>query len=99
MSTNTAHYQMFINGKHVDSEESDGIYDPATETLYATVARGSTHDVDTAVAAARAVPTRGGATGGWGTGLTRAGRRGQGPPLFACPVLTIAHARACRRGT
>ena len=54
MSTNTAHYQMFINGKHVDSEESDGIYDPATETLYATVARGSTHDVDTAVAAARA---------------------------------------------
>ena len=45
---------MFINGKHVDSEESDGIYDPATETLYATIARGSAHDVDAAVAAARA---------------------------------------------
>ena len=54
MSTDTKHYQMFINGKHVDSAESDGIYDPATESLYATIARGGIEDADSAVAAARA---------------------------------------------
>ncbi len=54
MTTETKHYQMFINGKHVDSAKSDGIYDPATEALYATIARGTVADADTAVAAARA---------------------------------------------
>lgn len=54
MSTDTEHYQMFINGKHVDAAESDGIYDPATEQLYATIARGTVEDADAAVAAARA---------------------------------------------
>ena len=54
MSNDVKHYQMFINGKHVDSEESDGIYDPATEALYATIARGTVADADAAVAAARA---------------------------------------------
>ncbi len=54
MTSETKHHQMFINGKHVDSAASDGIYDPATEALYATVARGTVEDADTAVAAARA---------------------------------------------
>ena len=54
MTTETKHYQMFINGKHVDAAESDGIYDPATEQLYATIARGTGEDADAAVAAARA---------------------------------------------
>ncbi len=54
MTTDTKHYQMFINGKHVDAAESDGIYDPATEQLYATIARGTVEDADAAVAAARA---------------------------------------------
>lgn len=54
MTTETKHYRMFINGTHVDSAKSDGIFDPATETLYATIARGTVADADAAVAAARA---------------------------------------------
>src|SRR6516225_6375746 len=53
VSTDIKHYQMFINGKHVDSDESDEIRDPATEELYATVARGTTAHADAEVAAAR----------------------------------------------
>ncbi|MBI3217031.1 MAG: aldehyde dehydrogenase [Mycobacterium sp.] len=45
---------MFINGKPVDSAESDEIRDPATEAVYATMARGSAEHVDAAVSAARA---------------------------------------------
>jgi acyl-CoA reductase-like NAD-dependent aldehyde dehydrogenase len=44
---------MFINGKHVDSEEFDEIRDPATEDVYATIARGTVEHADAAVAAAR----------------------------------------------
>lgn len=54
MTTDTPHYQMFINGKPVDSAESDEIRDPATEAVYATMARGSAEHVDAAVSAARA---------------------------------------------
>ncbi|OOK81882.1 hypothetical protein BZL30_1050 [Mycobacterium kansasii] len=39
MATDIKHYQMFINGKHVDSDEMDQIRDPATEEVYATIAR------------------------------------------------------------
>jgi aldehyde dehydrogenase (NAD+) len=46
---------MFINGKHVDSDESDEIRDPATEEVYATIARGTAEHADAAVAAARGV--------------------------------------------
>jgi acyl-CoA reductase-like NAD-dependent aldehyde dehydrogenase len=44
---------MFINGKHVDSDEFDEIRDPATEDLYATIARGTVEHADAAIAAAR----------------------------------------------
>src|SRR5262245_22418254 len=44
---------MFINGKHVDSQEFDEIRDPATEDVYATIARGTVEHADAAVAAAR----------------------------------------------
>jgi acyl-CoA reductase-like NAD-dependent aldehyde dehydrogenase len=47
------HYAMFINGKHVDSDEIDEIPDPATEELAATIARGGVEQADQAVAAAR----------------------------------------------
>lgn len=51
---NIKHYQMLINGKHVDADERDEILDPATEELYATIARGTVEHADAAVAAARA---------------------------------------------
>lgn len=54
MATDIKHYQMFINGKHVDSDEMDQIRDPATEEVYATIARGTAAHADAAVAAARA---------------------------------------------
>lgn len=54
MAKDIKHFQMFINGKHVDSEVVDEICDPATEEVYATIARGTADDADAAVAAARA---------------------------------------------
>lgn len=51
---NIKHYQMLIDGKHVDADEMDEIIDPATEELYATIARGTVEHADAAVAAARA---------------------------------------------
>jgi aldehyde dehydrogenase (NAD+) len=54
VATDIKHYQMFINGKHVDSDESDQIRDPATEEVHATIARGTADHADAAVAAARA---------------------------------------------
>ncbi|MEE3066773.1 MAG: aldehyde dehydrogenase family protein [Actinomycetota bacterium] len=45
---------MFIDGEHVDAAERDEIRDPATEEIYATIARGTAADADAAVAAARA---------------------------------------------
>lgn len=51
---NIKHYQMLIDGKHVDADEMDEILDPATEELYATIARGTVGHADAAVAAARA---------------------------------------------
>jgi acyl-CoA reductase-like NAD-dependent aldehyde dehydrogenase len=55
MATDVKHHQMFINGKHVDSDEMDEIRDPATEeVVYATIARGTAEHADAAVAAARA---------------------------------------------
>lgn len=54
MATDIKHYQMFINGKHVDSDEMDEIRDPATEEVHATIARGTAAHADAAVAAARA---------------------------------------------
>ncbi|WP_236984540.1 MULTISPECIES: aldehyde dehydrogenase family protein [Mycobacterium] len=44
---------MFINGKHVDSDDVDDICDPATEEVAATIARGTPEHVDAAVQAAR----------------------------------------------
>jgi len=52
--TDTPHFQMFINGEHVDSPDAYEIRDPSTEDLYATIARGHNADADAAVAAARA---------------------------------------------
>ena len=37
MATDIKHYQMFINGKHVDSAESDEIRDPATGKVLKTL--------------------------------------------------------------
>ena len=54
MTKDIAHFHMFINGKHVDSDEVDEIRDPATEEVYATIARGTVEHADAAVAAARA---------------------------------------------
>lgn len=53
MATDVKHYHMFIDGKHVNADEFDEIRDPATENLYATVARGTVAHADLAVAAAR----------------------------------------------
>src|SRR5437764_3134776 len=47
------HYQMFINGEHVDASEIDEIRSPATEEIVATIARGGVDHADAAVAAAR----------------------------------------------
>lgn len=48
----TRHYLMYIDGQWIDSEDRYEIRSPATEELVATVAKGSTTHVDTAVAAA-----------------------------------------------
>ncbi|GAA4761100.1 aldehyde dehydrogenase family protein [Nocardioides endophyticus] len=54
-SDNTAvpHYQMFIDGRWVDSAERYEIINPATEEIVATAAKGDVSHADTAVAAAR----------------------------------------------
>lgn len=40
MAADIKHYAMFINGKHVESADVDGICDPATEEVVPTIARG-----------------------------------------------------------
>jgi acyl-CoA reductase-like NAD-dependent aldehyde dehydrogenase len=52
--TTPRHFQMFINGEHVDAQDLFEIRDPSTEELYATIAKGHNSDADRAVAAARA---------------------------------------------
>ncbi|MFY9468955.1 MAG: aldehyde dehydrogenase [Solirubrobacterales bacterium] len=47
------HYEMFIGGEWVDSDQMFEIVDPATEELVATVARGTVDHADRAVQAAR----------------------------------------------
>jgi acyl-CoA reductase-like NAD-dependent aldehyde dehydrogenase len=54
VATDINHHQMFVNGKHVDSDESDQIRDPATEEVYSTIARGTAEHAHGAVVAARA---------------------------------------------
>lgn len=54
MAVEIRHYAMFINGRHVDSDDVDEIRDPATEDVVATIARGNVEHADAAVAAARA---------------------------------------------
>jgi acyl-CoA reductase-like NAD-dependent aldehyde dehydrogenase len=49
---------MFNNGKHVDSDQVDEIRDPATEEVYATIARGTAEHAGAAVAAARRLRVR-----------------------------------------
>jgi aldehyde dehydrogenase (NAD+) len=53
------HYRLFIGGDWVDSAEAYEIGSPATGELIATVAKGSTDDVDRAVAAAKAAHAAG----------------------------------------
>lgn len=53
MAVGVRHYEMFINGKDVDSVETDEIRDPANEKVFATIARGNVEHVDAAVSAAR----------------------------------------------
>ncbi|MGV0776044.1 aldehyde dehydrogenase family protein [Mycolicibacterium elephantis] len=53
MAKGVRHYEMFINGKHVDSVETDEIRDPANEKIFATIARGNVEHADAAVSAAR----------------------------------------------
>ncbi|BBX02937.1 aldehyde dehydrogenase [Mycolicibacterium moriokaense] len=53
MAPHIRHHEMFINGKHVDSPESDEIRDPATGEVFATIARGDVEHADAAVSAAR----------------------------------------------
>ena len=50
------HYQMVIDGQHVDSSsgETMELVNPATNQVFATVPRANEADVDRAVAAARA---------------------------------------------
>src|ERR1700759_3527459 len=48
------HYRLYIDGQWVDTEDSYEIRSPATEDLVATVAKGGTEHVDTAVAAGTA---------------------------------------------
>ncbi|MCW2616743.1 MAG: aldehyde dehydrogenase [Frankiales bacterium] len=47
------HYEMYIDGEYVDSADRYEIRSPATEELVATVAKATTADVDSAVAAAK----------------------------------------------
>lgn len=49
----TQHYQLYIDGKWVDTDESYEIRSPATEELVATAAKGDVTHVDAAVAAAQ----------------------------------------------
>jgi aldehyde dehydrogenase (NAD+) len=48
------HYELFIDGKWVDTADRYEIRSPATDELVATVAKGGVADVDAAVAAAKA---------------------------------------------
>ncbi|MET8810583.1 aldehyde dehydrogenase family protein [Streptomyces sp. NPDC004549] len=48
------HYSLYVNGEWIDSADHCTITDPATGEPVATVARGTTDDVDRAVAAASA---------------------------------------------
>jgi len=57
--TNLAHYQMFIDGKHVDTDASYEIVSPATGEVICTVAKGSVEHADQAVQAAREAFERG----------------------------------------
>ncbi|CUU59782.1 aldehyde dehydrogenase (NAD+) [Parafrankia irregularis] len=50
----TPHYRFYVDGEWVDSAQRLEIRNPATGDLVATVAKGSTDDVDRAVAAAKA---------------------------------------------
>lgn len=54
MATHVKHYEMFIDGKPIDSDDRDEIRDPATEEIYATIARGTAAHANAAVSAARA---------------------------------------------
>ena len=51
--TDLAHYQMFIDGKHVDSDDAYEIISPATGEVICTMAKGSVAHADQAVQAAR----------------------------------------------
>lgn len=53
MATDIRHYEMFIDGKHVDTLEADEIRDPSTGEVFATIARGEVEHGDAAVSAAR----------------------------------------------
>src|SRR5438094_118822 len=53
------HYKQFINSEWVDSTEHYEIRSPATHELVATVAKGTTDNVDAAVAAAKAAHASG----------------------------------------
>ncbi|GAA4642665.1 aldehyde dehydrogenase family protein [Gordonia humi] len=47
------HYRMFIDGEHVDTDESFDMVNPSTGEVWATVAKGTTEHVDAAVEAAQ----------------------------------------------
>ena len=53
VTTHRKHYEMFIDGEGVDTNEVFEIVSPATEATVATVARGSVEHADRAVEAAR----------------------------------------------
>ncbi|WP_273735348.1 aldehyde dehydrogenase family protein [Mycolicibacterium septicum] len=53
-SATAPHYSLYIDGQWVDTGENYEIRSPATEELVATVAKGGTSHVDSAVAAAQA---------------------------------------------
>lgn len=52
-TTAVTHYQMFIDGEWVDSEDKYNLTDPATEEVFATAAKGGTQHADAAVQAAK----------------------------------------------
>jgi aldehyde dehydrogenase (NAD+) len=85
------HYQQFINGEWVDSAEHYEIRSPATNELVATVAKGTTGDVDAAVAAAKAAH----ASGVWRNTPPEARRTGAG--RLERPGLRLAGRRRERR--
>lgn len=53
------YYPLYIDGEWVDTSEKYEIRSPATEELVATVAKGDIHNVDRAVAAAKAAHEKG----------------------------------------